>query len=404
MTFLEKMRAIPGEARAIRESLSLVDHTSDSMDDEIQIHAKKDKKVTEARKRRNAAVLEMANMFNEVFAGTRPVFHLKEAMTTSDFPLLFGDVLYRLMLGAYTTWPSTYQNYFKVRDLTDFRTLNMYQIDGGGGPPLAAVPERTQYPETKWTEAKTTLAVAKYGRRYSVSFEMMVNDDLQAFQDRPQTMAADARMSEEYLATTKMFDANGPHASFYTSGNANIITSNPALSINALMTAMTILGNMKDSANRPIVVEMVRLVVPPALEITARNILNAIELRINENGGATNSQLITTNWMKNRVGLDVNPFIPIVVTSTTTTTRGNTSWALVGSPAAGRPAFNFGFLRGYRAPQLSMKAPNQVAIGGTLGQMDGDFDTDSIDYRVRHMIGAGQGDPKLSVASNGTGS
>lgn len=404
MNFLDKLKLIPAQATAIRESLSLIDHTSESMEGEITIHAQKTKKITEARKRRNEAVLEMANLFSEVFNGTRPTWHLREAMTTSDFPLLFGDVLYRLMLGAYQTWPATYQNYFKVRDVNDFRTLNMYMIDGGGGPPLAAVPERAQYPETKWTESKVTLAVAKYGRRYGVSFEMMVNDDLQAFQDRPQAMAADARMSEEYLATTKMFDANGPDATFFSSGNANIITANPALSINALMTAMTTLGNKRDSSQRPIVVEMVRLVVPPALEITARNILNAIELCINENGGNTNSQLITTNWMKNRVGLDVNPFIPVVVTSTTTTTRGNTSWALVGSPAAGRPAFNFGFLRGYRAPQLSMKAPNQVVLSGSLGQMDGDFDTDSIDYRVRHMIGAGQGDPKLAVASNGTGS
>jgi hypothetical protein len=53
-----------------------------------------------------------------------------------------------------------------------------------------------------------------------------------------------ARYSEEYFATDLFVDTAGPDATFYASGNANVVTSNPVLSISGLQTAMTILGNM----------------------------------------------------------------------------------------------------------------------------------------------------------------
>ena len=35
---------------------------------------------------------------------------------------------------------------------------------------------------------------------------------------------------------------------------------------------------------------------------------------------------------------------------------------------------------------------------------EGDFESDSIDYKLRHIIGASQGDPKMAVSSDGSGS
>jgi hypothetical protein len=36
--------------------------------------------------------------------------------------------------------------------------------------------------------------------------------------------------------------------------------------------------------------------------------------------------------------------------------------------------------------------------------MDGDFDTDTVEYKVRHVMGGTLMDPKAAVASNGSGS
>jgi hypothetical protein len=200
----------------------------------------------------------------------------------------------------------------------------------------------------------------------------------------------------------------GPDGTFYSNGNTNVVnttngaaSNNPVLSVSGLQSAMTVLGNMVNSDSVPIIIEAYELVVPPALEVTAMNILNSLELRLNENGGATNSQLITTNWMKGRFNLNVNHCIPRIATS-----NQNTSWFLFAKPAPGqRVALEMGFLRGHEQPEVFMKAPNSSRVGGgAMNPMDGDFDTDGIEYKVRHVFGGTTMDPKLSVASNGSAS
>ena len=65
-----------------------------------------------------------------------------------------------------------------------------------------------------------------------------------------------------------------------------------------------------------------------------------------------------------------------------------------------------------------MKLPNSVAIGeGTMGPgpgvipgtsnmspLEGDFDTDSIHYKLRDVFGGVQIDPIMTCYSNGSGS
>lgn len=402
MKLTERLKAVANDAKAIRESLTFHDPRNANFQAAHEGISRTDRAVAA----RNTAqwqslVAECAELMHGVYSGRRPLYHLREAMTTSDFPLLFGDLLYRQMLGNYMPFPVSYPSYFRIHDLNDFRNLNMYTLDGGQAVMRTPLKQRAPYPEIAFAEGRYQLAVAKYGRRYGISWEMTINDDLNAFQSRPMLMATGARRSEEYLATTMIADAAGPHASFFTSGNANIVTSNPALSIAALQTAFTVLAAQRDADNEPIVIDGVVLVVPPALQITAENILNAIQIRIAESGGTANQLMYVNNWMKAKVTLAVNPYIPIV---TTTGTVGNTSWYLFANPndLSQRPAMNFGFLRGYRAPQLFVKDPDSRQLGGgDVNPLDGDFDTDGIDYKLRHVFGAAQCDPKMAVASKG---
>jgi len=74
------------------------------------------------------------------------------------------------------------------------------------------------------------------------------------------------------------------------------------------------------------------------------------------------------------------------------------------SPAEGRPAVEMGFLRGHETPETFVKlADSQLLGGGVTDPSEGDFDTDSIQYKIRHVFGGTRLDPKMAVASNGTG-
>jgi hypothetical protein len=93
----------------------------------------------------------------------------------------------------------------------------------------------------------------------------------------------------------------------------------------------------------------------------------------------------------------VNPWLPIV-----DTTKGTTAWYLFADPGIGRPAMEVGFLIGHDSPELFMKAPNAIRIGGgVVGAEDGSFETDGVDYKVRHVFGGTLMDPKGAFANTG---
>ena len=343
---------------------------------------------------------EAAGFLADVETGRRPMYHLREAMTTSDFPLLFADVLDRQLLAAYRETPPTWTSYCRRSSVPDFRSVKRFAIDGAEGV-LTAVAEREEYPEVSLAESQDTYSVAKYGRRIDLSWETMVNDDLDAFRSIPERLARAARRSEEKFATELYVDSSGPHASLYTAGNANIVTANPALSIAGLQTAMQVLAAQVDTDGEPIFVEAITLVVPPALEITAQNILNAVTIDATTAGGVSGQTIRAENWMRGRVTLQVGYYIPIVAT-----TNGTTSWFLFASPATSRAALELGFLRGNEEPALYERAPNARRVGG--GDVSESFEEDSIAWRVRHVFGGarltGTGGAKATVASDGTGS
>jgi hypothetical protein len=348
---------------------------------------------------------EAFGLYNRVLAGDRYAgIQFLEAMSTSDFPALFGDIIDRQLLGEYGQMPVQWQTIARRGTVRDFRPVKRFAVDGAESP-LPEVGELSEYPAAALTETPYEYRVTKRGRRVPLSWETWVNDDLGAFRSLPQRLATAARRTEERFATSLYATATGPASTFYTVGNANVVPGNPALSMPGLQAAFTTLASQVDTEGNPIFLDVAHLVVPPALEVVARNILNATQIMGASGGGLGNQtgsgsdQLVANNWMRDRVQLMVNPWLALL-----DTTSGNTAWYLFGSPSAGRPAMEVGFLIGNEAPSLWQKSANAVMVGGgTVDPVMGDFDTDSVQWRVRHVLGGALLDPRVTVASTGQG-
>ena len=348
-------------------------------------------------------LVEAGRLYQRALHGNkRDLVDFEEAMTTSDFSLLFADILDRQVLGSYQDWPSTWAMYARRGTTRDFRPVKRFALDGASST-LDEVPERGEYPEAAVVPSEYTYQVTKRGRRLDWTWEMRVNDDLDAFRELPLILGRASRMTEDKFVTQLYAGASGPNSTFFSVGHANIVTGNPVLSVDALEDAMIVLASQRDSDGNPIFIDNLVLVVPPALEVVANNILNAVQIDAASGGGdgTGNNQLRVNNWLARRVKVVVNPWLPIV----SSTANGNTSWYLIGQTMAGRPAMEVGFLRGYEQPQVFVKAPDSMRVGGGMAPVeDGDFETDAIRHKVRHVLGGVLMDYKMAVASNGSGS
>lgn len=334
--------------------------------------------------------------FAEVLRGKRPVRHLQEALTTSDFPNLFGDIIDRTLLAGYQATPQTFRDYCKIGSVRDFRTVKRFTLDGGEAV-LSKVAEMTPYPDAKLVDAAYSYSVNKYGRRMPFSFEAMVNDDLDALKDTPMRLGVAVARTEEKFATQLFASSTGPNSTFFSSGHGNLLSGNPVLDAAGLSAAWTALATQTDTEGEPIVVSAVHLVVPPKLYRTAETLLTFPEIWNNVEGGTTNQQLHGPNPWRGFVTLHMNYYLPLV-----DTTHGTTAWYMFTDPNLSRPAMEVGFLRGYEQPQVFMKTPNAQRVGGgMINPMDGDFDLDAIEYKVRSFVGGTLLDYRAGVASVG---
>ncbi len=337
----------------------------------------------------------------------RARFRFEEAMTSSDFPLLFGDIIDRVLLAGYAEVPTSYQEYMNVnRQVKDFRKVSRFTMDGAQGL-LPTVGQLEEYPAVGLKEGRYQYQVWKHGNRLPFSWETLVNDDLGAFNDIPLRFGRQCRRSVENFAASLFMDANGPHASMYKAANKNIVNKangctndNPPIgTIDDLNDAIALLGSKKDADGQPIETAAVHLVVATkAQEIKANQLVNATEYRMVSGG---NTVIVSGNGLSVDLKVHRNPYIPFIATAA----NGSTSWALFADPNLARPALEIGFLRGRDVPEIFMKAPNAMRVGGggQIDPTDGDFDTDSIQHKVRFCFGGGQMDPIPTVASNGSG-
>lgn len=326
---------------------------------------------------------------------------LEEAMTTSDFPLLTGDVLERTMLARFNEVPQVWRQYIDVgAPMRDFRTIRMLETTGGNEA-WDVITEEDTITYTTIAEGEHTMAPALYGKGMKLSWRLMMQDDLDAFRVLPQALAQGGRRTINKFATDLLFDSAGPDATFVSSGNGNLLSGNPALSVTSLALAIKTLMSFTDTTGEPILVDGVRLVYGPGLHVTVQNILNTLTYdATTDQGAATNRTIRVNNWLTAGITPVMDPYIPLVVTGG----NGATAWAVTAAPNTGRPAARIRFLAGFETPALYQKAPNTQRIGGGVDPMLGDFSTMSSEFKGLVAFAGVTIEPKSIVGSNGSGS
>ena len=338
------------------------------------------------------AIGEAAEMWGRAWEGSdRAAVLVKEALSTSDlFRSVTGDVLDRELLSQYRDLPKQWSEWATRTTVRNFKPKKLVDILGGRSA-LDEVPELTEYPEGGYSTDEYEIKVSKFGRRFGYSFEAGINDDLDELKQIPSKFATSAAITEDVTANSQLFVATtgAANADFFKTANGNAPVAAALTDVN-LATAITTVSTKEDSEGELVVPDGLILVVGPAQEMNARQILNATEIRTTTGSGSNTRTSVGPNYLKGVVTLVVNRRLK------------GLGWFVLPAPTSARPAFAVAFLVGHETPDLRVQnlTGNRVG-GGNIDPSEGSFNEDGVYYRVRHINGAAHVDPIHTYAATG---
>lgn len=340
---------------------------------------------------RARAIKEAADLWKRVFDGDRrAAVIVHEALSTSDlFVSATGDVLDRELLAQYTSIQAEWAAFASRTTVRNFKPKKLIDLLGGRSL-LERVPELTAYPGAEYDTREYEIAVAKFGRQFGFSWEALINDDLDELMQIPDAFGQAAAMTETRVAIEQIADpaTGAPNTDFFKDYSGDPIPGPNTTPVSAvlnqanLQTAVGAVRQRKDHEGNLVPAGQLILVVGPAQEFTARAILNATEIRDTSGSRTT----IRPNDLKGTVELVVVNSLP------------GLAWFILPKPNQGRIAVAVAFLRGFETPDIRQKN----SAGNGRSPEDGDFDDDSVRYRVRHVTGGAHVDPMHTYAATGS--
>ncbi|SMH46466.1 prohead protease/major capsid protein fusion protein [Maritimibacter sp. HL-12] len=276
--------------------------------------------------------------------------------TTSDFPIILGDTVGRVLRDAYQAAPSGIRRLGRQTTARDFRAVNKIML--GEAPLLEKLNEHGEIKAGTMAEAREAYKVETWARKIGITRQVLVNDDLGAFSDLARRMGQAAAETEARILVTLLEagSGNGPTLSdgktLFHADHGNKAGTGAVISDATLSAARLALRTQKGIEDRTIRVTPRNLLVPPALETMAEKWLASI-------APAT--------------AADVNPFSGSLSLVVEPRLSSATRWYVTAEPGE-IDGLEFAYLSGAEGPQVESRSG---------------WDVDGVEIRVILDFGAG---------------
>lgn len=285
--------------------------------------------------------------------------------STSDFPLILGNVVNRLTVEMYQAASSGVKTVSRERQVSDFRAIQ--HLRASGSLELTKVGEGGEFTYGTVQEAGETVSAATFGRVLGVTRQAMVNDDVGLFENVARMLGEGSAQCEgkAFVALLNANSGAGPTMAdgqplFHTT-HGNVAGTPAALAVPTLSNARTAMRRQKDLAGSPINVTPTYLIVPPELETTAEKVLAEI----------TATEVAEVNPFSGKLTLVVDPYL-----------TSQTRWYLAAPP--GRPdGLTHVYLDGAAGPQVFTQEGFDIDGMKFKGRLD--FGCAFMDWRGWYM-------------------
>lgn len=197
--------------------------------------------------------------------------------TTGTFTNLMLDAQNKTLVAGYEEAEFTWNIWARqAPSVADFRDI--HRIKFSEAPDPSVVPEGKKYPEGKTSDAKESYKVEKYGEIFTITWETIVGDDLDALSRIPQMHGAACRRKQNKVVYAILTDnANmADDVALFAAGHNNLAGSGAAISTATLNAAFTSMRTQTNLGGEIISVVPQFLIVPAAIEATAWSQVNSI--------------------------------------------------------------------------------------------------------------------------------
>lgn len=296
--------------------------------------------------------------------------------STSDFPHILANVAGKRLRAAYQAAPQTFRPIVNETTLPDFKTVSRVQLSDA--PAFIRKREGAEYKFGTMAEGREQYALATYGRGITFTREMIINDDLSAFDRIIRQFGTSAANLESDLVWGLVTGnpAMSDGTNVFHADHGNLATAG-AITIANLGTAKTLMRNQRslapdaDTDGSLLNLEPAFLAVPAELETEALQYTRA-------------TSIVTDPANQN---VHANTMQPIIEPRLAGLLGGSADdWYLFASPAQ-VDTIEFAYLEGEQGPQLD--------------QME-DFNTDGIKLKGRLDVGAAWIDYRGAVKNPGS--
>lgn len=307
--------------------------------------------------------------------------------TTGSFSNLLLDAANKTLLAGYEEAPFTWSMWARDAGTTaDFKNLNRIRFSEMGTPEM--VPEGKEYPDAPMSDARETYKVNKYGNMFTITWETVVNDDLDAISRIPAMQGAACRRLQNQAVygvltgnpvmadTGALFNAT---AQTTAGGHANLATGAGAPSVSTLNTAYISMMTKKGLRSDVILnIQPAFLIVPAAIGATALQLIGSIADPSVGGSAAGNSNT------KNIYGPNGDRPLKVIV-EPLLDANSSTAWYLAANNSQ-VDTVEITFLEGEQSPVL---------------ENEWDFDKDVYKYKVRQTFGVAPIDYRGLYKHNG---
>lgn len=300
--------------------------------------------------------------------------------TTGSFANLMLDAANKTLLAAYDEAPYTWSIWARqASSVADFKNINRIRFSEVANPEV--VPENHDYPESKMSDSKESYKVEKYGSVFTVSWETVVNDDLDAISRIPAMQGAACRRKQNsavygvLTANAAMADTGllfNTTAQTTAGGHANLAGSSAVISTTSLNAGFNSMMTKTGLTSGVILnIQPSFLIVPAAISATALQVVGSIADP--SNAAASTEDASRPNFNSNVLNIyGPNGSRPLrVVVDPTLDGNSATAWYLAASPSQ-IDTVELSFLQGEESPVL---------------ENEWDFDKDVYKYKVRQTFG-----------------